>query len=81
VEGLPELGDDKEIFALYEALLDRAGNALAGFDFIAVICIESLANAPVHVSRHLVPMDDASIPIALQGSKPPVIRMRRPLDV
>jgi hypothetical protein len=45
VEGLPELGDDEELFALYEALLDGAGNTLAGFDFIAVICLRLSADA------------------------------------
>ena len=37
VEGVPELGGDEEIFALDDAFLDCAGNALTRFDFIAVI--------------------------------------------
>jgi hypothetical protein len=37
VECLPKLGDDEEVFALYKALLDGAGNTLASFDFVAVI--------------------------------------------
>lgn len=37
VEGIPELGDDEEVGARYEAFLDGAGEALAGFDFVAVV--------------------------------------------
>jgi hypothetical protein len=37
VECLPELGDNKEVFTLYETFLDGAGNTLTGFDFIAII--------------------------------------------
>jgi hypothetical protein len=38
VECLPKLGDDEEFFALYEALLDGAGDTLAGLDLVAVVC-------------------------------------------
>ena len=38
VEGLPELADDEEIFALYEAVFDGTGYALAALDFVAVVC-------------------------------------------
>jgi hypothetical protein len=38
VEGLPELADDEEVFALYEAVLDGAGDTLAALDFVAVVC-------------------------------------------
>lgn len=37
VEGVPQFRGDEEVFALYDALLDSAGNTLAGFDFVAVI--------------------------------------------
>jgi len=37
VEGVPELGDEEEIGALYEAFFYGAGDALAGFGFIAVV--------------------------------------------
>jgi hypothetical protein len=37
VECLPKLGDNKELFTLYESVFDGAGNTLAGFYFIAVI--------------------------------------------
>lgn len=38
VEGLPELGDDEELFALYEAVLDGAGDALAALLLVSVVC-------------------------------------------
>jgi hypothetical protein len=37
VEGVPELGDEEEVFALHEALFDGAGDAFAGFFFVAVV--------------------------------------------
>jgi hypothetical protein len=37
VEAVPELGDDEELLALDEAVLDCAGYTLAGFDFVAVV--------------------------------------------
>ncbi len=37
VEGVPELGYEEKIFALDEAFLDGAGDAFAGFLFVAVI--------------------------------------------
>ena len=37
VEGVPELRDDEEIFALYETFLDGAGNTLAALGFVAII--------------------------------------------
>jgi hypothetical protein len=39
VERVPQLGDDEEILALDDALLDGAGNALTALDLIAVICV------------------------------------------
>ena len=38
VESLPELADDKEIFALYEAFLDSASYTLTALNFVAVVC-------------------------------------------
>jgi hypothetical protein len=38
VEAVPELGDDEELLALDDALLNGAGYTLAGFDFVAVVC-------------------------------------------
>jgi hypothetical protein len=38
VEGLPKLGDDEEVFALDEAVLDGAGYTLAALDFVSVVC-------------------------------------------
>ena len=38
VEGVPELGDDEELLALHEAVLDGAGNALAALNLVAVVC-------------------------------------------
>lgn len=37
VEGVPEFGDKEKVLALYDAFFDRAGNTLAGFDFVAVV--------------------------------------------
>lgn len=37
VERVPELRGDEEVFALDEAFFDGAGDALAGFDFVAVV--------------------------------------------
>lgn len=37
VEGVPELGDEEEVFALHEAVFDGAGDAFAGFFFVAVV--------------------------------------------
>ena len=38
VVGVPEFGDEEEIFALYYTFLDGAGDTLAAFDFVAVVC-------------------------------------------
>jgi hypothetical protein len=38
MECLPQLRDNEEFFAFYEALLDGAGDTLAGLDFVTVIC-------------------------------------------
>jgi hypothetical protein len=38
VEGVPELGDDEQIFSLYETILDCSSNAFASFFLVAVIC-------------------------------------------
>jgi hypothetical protein len=38
VERLPQLADNEEILALYEAVLDGAGDTLAALDFVAVVC-------------------------------------------
>lgn len=38
VERLPQLADDEEVFALYEAVLDGTGYTLAALDFVAVVC-------------------------------------------
>jgi hypothetical protein len=38
VEGLPELGNDEEVFALYEAVLDGAGYTLTALDFVSIVC-------------------------------------------
>ena len=38
VVGVPEFGDEEEIGALYYAFFDGAGDALAAFDFVAVVC-------------------------------------------
>ena len=37
VEGVPQLGDEEEVFSLYDTVFDGAGDALAGFDFVAVV--------------------------------------------
>lgn len=37
VEGVPELGDEEEVFAFDEAVFDGAGYAFAGFFFVAVV--------------------------------------------
>ena len=37
VEGVPQLGDEEEVFALDEAVLDGAGDALARLHFVAVV--------------------------------------------
>ena len=38
VVGVPEFGDEEEIGAFYETFFDGAGDALAAFDFVAVVC-------------------------------------------
>lgn len=38
VEGVPELGDEEEIFALDDALFDSTSNTLARLDFVTVVC-------------------------------------------
>ena len=40
VEGIPELGDEEEVFAFDDAFFDGAGDTLAGFYLVAVICGE-----------------------------------------
>ena len=37
VEGVPELGDEEEVFALDEAIFNGSGNAFAGFLLVAVV--------------------------------------------
>lgn len=37
VKGVPELGDDEEVFALHEAVFESASDTLADFLFISVI--------------------------------------------
>lgn len=37
VEGVPELGDEEEVGALAEVVFQCTGDALAGFDFVAVV--------------------------------------------
>ena len=37
VEGVPELGNEEEVFALYEAVLDGTGDTLACLHFVAVV--------------------------------------------
>lgn len=43
VERVPELGGDEEVFALDEALLDGARDALAALDFVAIVWRLSVA--------------------------------------
>jgi len=42
VEGVPEFGDEEELFAFDEAVFDGAGDAVAGFFFVAVVCWEGV---------------------------------------
>lgn len=37
VERVPEFGDEEEVGAFDEAVFDGTGDALAGFDFVAVV--------------------------------------------
>jgi len=37
VERVPELGDNEEVFTLYNALLDGTGNTLSGLLLVSVI--------------------------------------------
>jgi hypothetical protein len=37
VEGVPQLGNDEQLFSLDKAVLDGASEALAGFLFVAVV--------------------------------------------
>ena len=41
VEGVPEFGDNEEVGSFDEAVFDCARDALAGFDFVAVVCVVS----------------------------------------
>ena len=38
VVGVPEFGDEEEIFSFNYAFFNGAGDALAAFDFVAVVC-------------------------------------------
>lgn len=38
VEGVPELGDDKEFLALYQAIFYGTGDALTALNLVAVVC-------------------------------------------
>ena len=38
VEGVPEFGDKEKVGAFDDAFFDGAGDALAGFLFVAVVC-------------------------------------------
>lgn len=66
VEGLPKLGDNEELLALYKTLLDGAGNTLARLDFVAVVWMK-LSAITLQDSHDFVPKDDASIPNIMQG--------------
>lgn len=37
VEGVPELGDEEEVFALDDAFLDGSSDSFAGFLLVAVV--------------------------------------------
>jgi len=37
VEGVPELGDDEELLALHDTLLDGAGDTLTALDLVAIV--------------------------------------------
>lgn len=37
MEGIPELGDEEEVFALHKPVFDGSGDAFAGFFFVAVV--------------------------------------------
>jgi hypothetical protein len=37
VEAVPELGDNEEILALDETILNGTGNTLTGFNFVTVV--------------------------------------------
>ena len=41
VKGIPEFGNDEELFALYEAVLDGPAYALAAFLLVAIVCLLS----------------------------------------
>lgn len=47
VEGVPELGDEKEVGAFAEAVFDCAGDAFTSFFFVAVVWGESLGYLPI----------------------------------
>jgi DNA-binding transcriptional LysR family regulator len=38
VEAVPQLGDNEEVLAPDNALLNGAGDSLSSFDFVAVVC-------------------------------------------
>lgn len=40
VERLPDLGDDEELLALHETILDGTGNSVTAFLFVAVVCVK-----------------------------------------
>jgi hypothetical protein len=42
VERVPQLGDEEEVFALYDAFFNGASDTLARLDFVAVIWTEML---------------------------------------
>lgn len=44
VEGVPELGDDEELLALDDALLDGAGYTLAALNLVAVVCKQAISS-------------------------------------
>lgn len=55
VERVPELGDDEELLALHESVLDGAGDTLAALNLVTVVCeseSQSLIGAGRRFMRH-----------------------------
>lgn len=49
VKGVPQLGDDEEVFSLHHAFFDCSSYTLACFNFVPVILGFLLASAPCEV--------------------------------
>jgi hypothetical protein len=53
MEGVPKLGNEEELFSLYEAILNGTGDTLSGFHLIAIIWEGGISNVCGYLDRVL----------------------------